>query len=348
MATFEPDPALFRRQVDSLRAQTDSDWICLISDDYSRPESFDEIAAAVAGDPRFHLSRSERRLGFYRNFERALEMVPGEAALVALCDQDDRWYPDKLEVLRGALGRAQLVYSDQRLVDAQGRVLRETMWTGRRNNHTSLASLLVANTITGAATLFRREVAELALPFPDPPGWQFHDHWIGLVALTLGEIAYVERPLYDYVQHAGAIFGDVNPGGASAKAAPVRRWRGFATRWRAAYFYGYAGRSAQAETLLARCPRPAPGKRRVLTRFVTSERSPIAFAWLATRAVRALAGRNETLGSEGQLALGILWKWLAVARGRLTRLGAARGLDASLPPLESFEQKRMRRWRARV
>ena len=39
--------------------------------------------------------------------------------------------------------------------------------------------MLVANTITGAATLFRREVAELALPFPDTPGLPFHDHWLG-------------------------------------------------------------------------------------------------------------------------------------------------------------------------
>ena len=97
-------------------------------------------------------------------------MLPAEAELVALCDQDDRWYPEKLAMLRGALGGAQLVYSDQRLVDRDGRVLRETMWEGRRNNHTNLASLLVANTITGAATLFRRELAELALPFPEAPG----------------------------------------------------------------------------------------------------------------------------------------------------------------------------------
>src|SRR4051794_34990925 len=33
MATFDPDPELFRAQVDSIRAQTDGDWICVISDD---------------------------------------------------------------------------------------------------------------------------------------------------------------------------------------------------------------------------------------------------------------------------------------------------------------------------
>ena len=114
-------------------------------------------------------------------------MAPAEAELLALCDQDDRWYPEKLATLRARLGDAQLVYSDQRLVDARGQVLRDTLWRGRRNNHTDLASLLIANTITGAATLFRREVADLALPFPDTPGLQFHDHWLALVALAPGE-----------------------------------------------------------------------------------------------------------------------------------------------------------------
>src|SRR5206468_8655843 len=128
MATYNPDVELLRAQVDSLRAQTDERWICLISDDHSAPERFDQVRKVVAGDPRFvDVSRSSRRRGFYRNFERALEMVPPEAELVALCDQDDRWYPEKLEVLRAALGDARLVYSDQRLVDAEGRVLAETL-----------------------------------------------------------------------------------------------------------------------------------------------------------------------------------------------------------------------------
>src|SRR3954454_14130106 len=117
MATFDPDPELFRAQVDSIRAQTDGDWICLISDDCSHPDRFAEIERVVEGDARFVVSRSPRRLGFYRNFERALELAPPEAGLVALADQDDLWHPDKLQALRAGLGRAQLIYSDQRIVD---------------------------------------------------------------------------------------------------------------------------------------------------------------------------------------------------------------------------------------
>ena len=70
MATFNPDPELFRTQVESIRAQTDHDWVCLISDDCSEPERFEAIAEIVGGDERFVLSRADERLGFYRNFER--------------------------------------------------------------------------------------------------------------------------------------------------------------------------------------------------------------------------------------------------------------------------------------
>jgi len=329
MATFEPDPALFRMQVESLRGQTDEHWVCVVSDDASGPEHVEQIRAVLGDDPRFVLSRSEERLGFYRNFERALALAPAEAELLALCDQDDRWRPEKLAVLRAALGGAGLVYSDQRLVDAEGRVLRGTLWRGRRNNHTDLTSMLVANTITGAAVLMRREIAELALPFPDTPGMLFHDAWLAVVALAAGDVAYIDRPLYDYVQHRGAVFGSVTHGERSRRRFSAR----------GSYFRGYLPRAVLAEVLLVRCAgRMAPAKRRALERFVAAERSPAALAWLAARPLRVLAGRTETLGSESELLPGLLWRRLA---GRLR-------LDASLPELLSFEQKRLRRWRARV
>jgi glycosyltransferase involved in cell wall biosynthesis len=333
MATFEPDPELFRAQVESLRAQTDPTWTCVISDDGSAPEHVERIRAAIACDDRFRLVTHADRAGVLRNFERALRLAPAEAGLIALSDQDDVWHPGKLAALRAAIGTATLVYSDQRLVDATGRVLRDTLWRGRRNNHTDIVSLLIANSITGAASLFRREVAELALPFPDTPGLTFHDHWIGLVALAAGEVAYVDRPLYDYVQHSGAVFGEVTH-------AATPRLRPVLEQLRGAYFRGYLSRAVLAEALLLRCGgRLTAGKRRALQRVLAAERDPLAWLWLALRPLRALAGRNETLGSEAALAAGIAWRRAAGL------LGAG---DASLPGLLSYQQTRLRRWRARV
>jgi hypothetical protein len=347
MATFEPEPGLLRAQVQSLREQTDERWICLISDDGSSDESFERLAELIGDDRRFELSRSPERRGFYRNFERALRMVPADARLVALCDQDDRWHPDKLATLRAAISDAGLVYSDMRLVEADGTVLRDTLWRGRRNNHDDLTSMLVANSITGAAALFRRELLEVALPFPDTPGYQFHDAWLAVAALATGEVAYVERPLYDYVQHPGAVFGDVTHG---------RKRLGFhhpdvlrPVTWRAAYFHGYLSRAAQAAVLLARCgDRLEEAKRRALERFIACDRSPAALASLAARPLRELVGRSETLGSEFGLARGVAWKQVATAAAAHPVLARGPLADATVPGPEHFTQRRLRRWRSRV
>jgi glycosyltransferase involved in cell wall biosynthesis len=328
MATYEPDPELFRRQIESLRAQTDTRWTCVISDDGSSPEAVAAMQAVLGDDDRFSLSRAPERQVFYRNFERALTLAPAGAALVALADQDDVWYPEKLATLRAALGDAPLVYSDQRLVTADGAVLRASLWAGRRPNHEHMASLLVAGGVTGAAMLMRREVADLAVPFPDTPGMDFHDHWIALTALALGDIAYVDRPLYDYVQHGSAVFG------GDARDAPVENQHRI-LRWRSAYFGGYVARAVFAAALLARCgDRMAARKRRALRRYLAAERNPVWWAWLAARTLRPLIGRTETVGSEGDLAVGVLWRRLARA-----------GNDSRCPDAWSFSQKRLRRWR---
>src|SRR5271170_6774044 len=88
MATFDPDPVLLERQISSIQEQTHDAWLCLISDDGSSEERFEWLRTLTADDPRFALSRSEERLGFYLNFERGLKMVPPHVEFVALADQD--------------------------------------------------------------------------------------------------------------------------------------------------------------------------------------------------------------------------------------------------------------------
>lgn len=347
LATFNPDPRLLLAQIGSLRAQTDRDWVCLISDDCSDPAAYADLERMVRGDQRFVLSRSPERIGFYRNFERALGMVAPDTPLVALCDQDDLWHADKLARLRAALHQAtdaSLAYCDMRLVDEAGHVLRETLWRGRANNHTSLASLLVANTITGAAMLMRREVVERALPFPDSPGIEFHDHWLALVAFGCGRLVYLDEALYDYVQHGAAILGKV----AATGSVPAPRTRLQLRRWRAAYFLGYIPGVIRARTLLGRCGDGLSSRqRRALERYIAAEHSLIGLAWLALRPLRALAGRTETLAGEWDLLPGLLW--IRAARRLAGRRWPERlALDTALPDPPVFEHRRLRRWRART
>lgn len=342
MATHEPPRALFARQVASLRAQDHDDWVCVISDDASSPGGMRVIEDVIAGDERFVVDRSPRRLGFYRNFERALALAPLDARYVALADQDDDWHPDKLSTLVAALGDAQLVYSDARIVGPAGEVRADTYWSTRRNNHSDLLSLLVANAVTGAASLVRRDLLEDALPFPPAQFAHFHDHWIGLVALARGDIAYVDRPLYDYVQHGAATLGHEAANRMPALADRVRNLRTDphekVRMWRLHYFADVCRLVQVASVLDQRVgPRMSRAKRRTLTRFLKTDRSVLAVAHLGLRGARELLARDrpETLGAEWMLAHAFAWRRLLSAT---TRDRPARRIRLDAVPPASFVQ----------
>jgi hypothetical protein len=336
MAAFEPPLELFRRQVESIRAQSLSDWICVVSDDCSEPARCAEMRAVLDGDPRFVLSRSERRLGFYHNFERALELAPRDARYVALADQDDVWNPDKLATLVREIRDAELVYSDQRIVAPDGRRIADSYWQQRENNHGSLLSVLVANCVTGAASLFPRALLDDALPLPPAQFTHFHDHWIAVTALALGDIRYVDRPLYGYVQHEQATLGHAT---ATRQTRLRERWyslrKGVRERirlWRMHYFIDACRLLHFATVLEMRCgDRMAPRKRRVVERFLRADRSAAPVPALFARGARELARRRpQTLGAEWMLAYAFGWRRLVGATARDRPDGRLR-VDA-LPP----------------
>jgi len=281
------------------------------------------------------LAPGRRRLGFYRNFERALSLVPAGARYVALADQDDVWHPDKLAVLVAALGDASLVYSDARVVSRDGRLIADTWWGARRNNHRDLRSLLVANAVTGAASLVPRGLLDVALPFPPAQFAHYHDHWLALVARCVGEIVYVPRPLYDYVQHGEASLGHAAANAMPSLADRLRNRRGLRARvqmWRLHYFADVCRLQQFAAVLEMRCDaRMSPRRRRALRPFLGGEASTAAVAGLAIRGMSDMVGRPETLGAEWMLSCALAWRRLVAVTAR-DRPQARLRLDALPPP----------------
>ena len=225
-----------------------------------------------------------------------------------------------------------------RVVRPTGELLADTYWGLRSNNHSDMLSLLVTNSVTGAASLFPRELLDDALPFPPAQFAHFHDHWIALCALATGDIRYVDRPLYDYVQHGGAVVGH-----ARANRMPGLReripslWRDPRERvrvWRMHYF-GDVCRLIQFATMLElRCgARMSAPKRRVLERFARGDSSVVPLARLGARGARELLGRRrETLGGEWMLMHAFAWRHLLDATVRDEPRGRLR-LDAVPPPM---------------
>jgi glycosyltransferase involved in cell wall biosynthesis len=336
MATYNPPETLLRRQLDSIRAQTHGNWVCVISDDCSTNEGRELLEREIQGDDRFLLSPSSRRLGFYANFERALSMTPTSADFVTLCDQDDYWHPEKLDrLLEGVRDGVQLVYSDARVVDPGGELIHSSYWTERRNNYTNFGSLLLANSITGAASLFRRELLSDVLPFPPALDRPFHDHWLAIIALARGTVSYVDEPLYDYVQHGDAVIGHSM---ANRRPTPVRqrileRIRNPGDGSRIAYYYKWYQQLLFAEVLRLRCwDRIEPSKRRTLGLLLSADRGVAGIAWLLGRRTRRLWGHDETLDRELVYAYALLRR-RALALWTLGRGRPGRWIprDASIP-----------------
>lgn len=210
MATYNPDQAGLQRQIDSIRDQDYRHWICLICDDASQPEKLQVIRNVLGGDGRFILLENDSNAGAYRNFERCLEQVPPEAKFVAMADQDDYWYPDKLSrTIAELTGSTRLAYCDMRIVGHDGTVVSETFWRNRKNYYLKkdLDLLTLANTVGATAAVFRVELLRKALPFPEFGGNLHHDKWLAIIAAASGGIKYVNAPLYDYIQHADNVIG---------------------------------------------------------------------------------------------------------------------------------------------
>ncbi len=258
LAAYEPDSALFTRQLVSLQNQSVSDFVCVVSADGGVDRVRELVAAATSGDQRFRVVGHQDRVGFYRNFERALREIPEEASWVALSDQDDQWHPGKLERLVPLLTEYTIASGQARVVEfPSGRVVQPT--THRRN--VDPLALTAINQFSGAMSVFRRDVLDLALPFPAMPSRvEVHDHWLAVCAAMLGPTVVVDDVVQDYVQHAGNVLGEVadtsgriRPASAArtllAAGARYEGSRSPAALARALYDMGYGWRAQMTRTL---------------------------------------------------------------------------------------------------
>jgi hypothetical protein len=320
LASYEPSLSFLAKQLDSLRGQKHANWVCVISDDGS--SNIDGIRALISDDDRFVVVAHPSNVGFYRNFERALGLAPADADFVALCDQDDVWDADKLDTLLERLAdpTVSLAYADMRLIDAHDEVLAATFWRRRQNQWQDLDSLLLLNTVTGAASLVRADVVrDVVLPFPPGTPSAFHDQWIAASALAVGRLAFVDRPLHSYRQHSRAVTGRQDARLDDGLPSGVAGWLGLALGRRredpeleAVAEYELRRVAQFATVLLMRNWHRLGGVRERVAELTRVE-------WdLRPLAARARAGRSETAGAERRLlAAAVRWKSL---RGKRLRV----------------------------
>ena len=204
-------------QLASIAAQTRLPDELVVCDDRSTDRTLAivrEFAASVSFPVK--VFENKRNLGYSANFEAAIRRCEGD--LIALSDQDDIWYPNRLERSEQELNQnaqAGLIFSDADLVDENGRPLGQTIWQrlgfdGQRKRDLLSGRFVVLakhRFVTGATVMFRANLRDRLLPIG--AGW-IHDEWIAMITPAFSDLRPIEEPLIRYRIHGSQQVGFVN------------------------------------------------------------------------------------------------------------------------------------------
>lgn len=208
MATYNGAKYL-PEQIDSILSQTIQDIEIVISDDCSTDNSWSVLEKYAAQDSRIKIFRNKTNLGFKKNFENVIGFTSGE--YVALCDQDDIWEPNHLEVLLDNLSNKMISAGNSEMVDGEGNsigiTLKELEAFDTENDSFQLAMsfLLFRNPVQGSAMLIKREFFSKALPIPSDI--KYHDAWFSVLSCFYGGLSYIDMVVTNYRMHNSNVTG---------------------------------------------------------------------------------------------------------------------------------------------
>lgn len=214
MATYN-GAKYIREQLDSLANQTILPIELIVTDDNSTDKTL-EIVAKFSENAPFpvYFEKNETQLGYRANFLKAASLCKGD--LVAFCDQDDVWLPEKIEKCIHALFNRDvlLAYHNATVVDEKlqptGATMDRVAAPQYLNPPQSMDPRLHG---FGFTLVFRRELLgfnnlwEKSVHFYKPESRESHDDWFFFLAASLGTVAYISEPLVLYRQHANNVFG---------------------------------------------------------------------------------------------------------------------------------------------
>lgn len=221
-------------QLASIARQSHQNWSLRISDDGSRDRTLDLIGRfqSCMQDHAITCAPGPRR-GAAANY---LSMIAGDlpaGGFVALSDQDDLWFPNRLR--RGVARLAAVPAHIPALYAAQTRPTDVGLVPLPPAKHTlprpSFANALVQNVMAGNTMMMNRAAWQILVRAPRNPAPPFHDWWIYAVLAGIGAKLILDpAPVLAYRQHPGNLMGAHR--GVAARATRLARiacgdWR----RW---------------------------------------------------------------------------------------------------------------------
>jgi hypothetical protein len=196
-------------QLGSYEQQTYKDWSLHVSDDGSDDQTVEIVQAFSSRVPNLTTLRDGPRAGCHRNFLSLLRDSSIEADYFAFSDQDDIWYPEKLEralsIMRGARDNQPVLYcSRAELIDGEGHRIG---FSRNLKRPASFRNALVENVAGGNTMVFNRAARALLKRVIDR-NVVIHD-WSAYVFISAvgGKILYDRTPLVGYRQHANNLIG---------------------------------------------------------------------------------------------------------------------------------------------
>ena len=211
-----------QEQLDSISSQTRLPDELIVCDDGSSDSTL-SILKDFSDSAKFpvRIRCNSSRLGISKNFEQAISLARGN--LIALCDQDDIWRHDKLEILVQQLcekPEVGYVFTDAIVINELGETIHESLWKEvvfdrqqyaifSRGPVGQLRVLFRGNKVTGATMAFRAMLKAISLPIPEL--WA-HDAWIAFASSINGIRGLaIHEPLIYYRRHHGQAAGIEHP-----------------------------------------------------------------------------------------------------------------------------------------
>lgn len=197
-----------KEQLESILSQLESEDEIIVSDDGSTDDTI--AILKQLNDFRikiFYYKQSENPLKgaqksirfATKNFENALSKASGD--IIFLCDQDDVWYPDKINICKDLLKKYDIIKHDYSIIDENGKLVQERVYDAATQRNRSLYHLWRELPFRGCCTAFKRKVLNKALPFPND--CLQHDTWIGMIARMSGfRFYYLDKPLIYHRHHS--------------------------------------------------------------------------------------------------------------------------------------------------
>lgn len=129
---------------------------------------------------------------------------------VMLCDQDDIWLPNKIEVSLNKMQSMEekwgkdtpiLIHTDLKVVDENLDTIHSSFKESMDADYTrtSLNAAVIQNIITGCSAMYNRALADMIKEVPKD--FVMHDWWLMLVAAAFGKIDHLDTATILYRQH---------------------------------------------------------------------------------------------------------------------------------------------------